>query len=146
MGLFGSDKKEAEKTEFADNGKLLLRKEELDISKDRDRIGEVALQKEIIEEKKRVDVPVTHEEVVIERRDINNEFSNAPIGDEETIHIPVSKEEVHVDKDTFLTGEISAHKREVEEKESIEETLKHEEARVRKSGDPNIIDSDNHLH
>lgn len=145
MGIFGnkgnetSKEKEVHDSEIVENGKLHLRKEELDISKNRVQTGEVSLHKEIIEEQKMVNVPVTHEEVVIERKAINNELSDTPIGEEETIHIPVSKEQVAVGKHTVLTGEVSAYKRTEQETEQVEETLKREEARVDVEGDPNIV-------
>lgn len=136
FGMFNNDNKNREvKDDIVNNGKILLREEELDIAKNKIQTGEVNIQKEIIEEHKAVDVPVTHEEVIIERRAIN-EPSDEPVGLEETIHIPVSEEKVEVGKHTIITGEISAHKREVEE------TLKREEARVDSSGDPNIVSDD----
>ena len=143
MGIFDKshdDEDRVEHSNLAEEGKLLLHQEELDIAKDRVKAGEVTLRKEIVEEHKSVDVPVTHEEVVIERRALN-EFSNDPIGEEEVIHIPVSKEEVEVGKHTVVTGEVSAYKREVAEKEVVEETLRREEARIDTDGDPNIVDN-----
>jgi len=147
FGMFGDEenKKEAmenvENGETVENAKLLLREEELDIAKDRVQTGEVILGKEIIEEQKSVNVPVTHEEVIIERRAIN-EQSNSPINAEETIHIPVSEERIQVGKHTVVTGEVSAHKREVEETRKVEETIKKEEARIDTEGHPNIISNE----
>lgn len=123
-----------------DDKKLRLHKEELDIAKNNVKKGEVELSKEIIEEHEAVDVPVKREEVVIERKSLNNEASDAPIADEETITIPVSEEKVDVGKHTVVTGEVSAHKRAIEDTEHIDETLKHEEARINTTGDPNVID------
>lgn len=142
-GLFGifDDDTETKKENRDDDGKLLLREEKLDVAKDRVQTGEVTLGKEIIEEQQVVNVPVGHEEVVIERRALNHEPSDEPVSAEETIRIPVSEEQVKVDKHTELTGEVSAYKREVEETREIEETLKREEARIDKKGDPNIINS-----
>ncbi|AWI05679.1 YsnF/AvaK domain-containing protein [Clostridium drakei] len=141
MGIFDNilgndDDKKKDKNE----GRLTLHKEELDINKNRVQKGEVELSREIVEEEKTVDVPVTHEEVVIERRSIDNEASDTPISDEETIRIPVSEEKINVDKHTVITGEVSAHKREVEETEHVDEKLKREEARINTNGDANIID------
>ncbi|MEW9094636.1 MAG: YsnF/AvaK domain-containing protein [Clostridiaceae bacterium] len=125
-----------------DEGRLTLHKEELDINKIKAQKGEVELGKEIIEEQKTVDVPVTHEEVVIERRAIDNEASDTHISDEETIRIPVSEEQINVDKHTVVTGEVSAHKREVENTRRVDETLKREEARINTNGDADIVDKD----
>ncbi|MHC1685142.1 MAG: YsnF/AvaK domain-containing protein [Clostridiaceae bacterium] len=127
--------------EESDTKTLNLRKEELDIDKKVVRTGDVEIGKEIIEEPKIVDVPVAHEEVIIERKSIDNERSDSPITNEETIHIPVSKEEIDVDKYTVLTGEVTARKRKVEETRHVEETLKREEAKVHSNGDATIIDN-----
>lgn len=139
-GIFGNDD-DNRKESTDDSAKLRLRKEELDIAKSRVKKGEVELSKEIIEEEKSVDVPVEREEIVIERRTLDNEASDSPITDEETIRIPVSEEIVDVDKHTVVTGEISAHKRVIEDTEHIDETLKREEARVNTIGNPDVIDS-----
>jgi uncharacterized protein (TIGR02271 family) len=45
-----------------------------------------------------------------------------------------------VDKHTVVTGEISAHKREVEETRRVNEKLKREEARINTDGNANIVD------
>ncbi|MDP4090572.1 MAG: YsnF/AvaK domain-containing protein [Bacillota bacterium] len=138
--LFGD---EEDKKEVNDEAKLRLREEKLDIAKDRVQKGEVELGKEIVEERKIVDVPVTHEEVVVERRAVDEEPSDSPITSEETIRIPVSEERVDVGKHTVVTGEVSARKREIEDTRHIEETLKKEEARVHTDGDADIVSDDN---
>lgn len=142
-GIFGNDDDTRKETtdNTADTTKLRLHKEELDIAKNKVQKGEVELSKEIVEEQKTVDVPITREEVVIERRTLNNEACDSPITDEEIIRIPVSEERVDVDKHTVVTGEISAHKRVIEDTEHIDETLKREEARVNKIGNPDVVDS-----
>ncbi|MGM0878036.1 MAG: YsnF/AvaK domain-containing protein [Bacillota bacterium] len=137
LGLFEN---EDEKTQNnSEQEKLRLHREELDITKNKVDAGEVILKKEVIEEQKTVNVPVYHEEVVIERRAIDNEPSNSPISDEETIHVPVSEEQVQVSKHTVTTGEVSAYKRDVEETQQIEETLKREEAHVDTTGHVGIV-------
>ena len=130
-------------TEGTENGTLQLHKEELDISKNSATAGEVILSKDVVEEQKVMDIPVTHEEVVIERRSVNNEMSNSTIGGDETIRIPVSEEHVEVSKHTVTTGEVSAYKRSVEQTEHIEETLRREEARINTTGSVNVISSEN---
>ncbi len=141
-GIFGNDDDPKKETTDED-GKLRLRKEELNIAKSKVQKGEVELSKEIIEEQKTVDVPVMREEVVIERRTLNNEESDSPITDEGTIRIPVSEEKVDVDKHTVITGELSAQKRAIEDTAHIDETLKREEARVNKIGNPDVVDNGN---
>jgi uncharacterized protein (TIGR02271 family) len=125
-----------------ENGSLELHKEELDITKNSVDAGEVVLSKDVVEEQKSVDVPVMHEEVVIKRTPLNNERSDAPIGSEDTIHIPVSQEQVQVNKYTVTTEEVSASIHQVEETQHVEETLKHEEAHVDTTGSVNVISDD----
>jgi len=139
-GFFGKDDDTKEETSD-DTAKLSLRKEALDIAKSSVQKGEVEFSKEIIEEHKVVDVPVTREEIVIERKSFDNEVSDSPITNEETIRIPVSEEIVNVSKHTVLTGEISAHKQVIEDTEHIDETLKREEARINKIGNPDVVDN-----
>jgi len=113
------------------NGILQLHKEELDITKNNVNAGEVVLSKDIVEEQKTVNVPVMHEEVVIKRTKLNNnEKSDNSVISEESIHIPVTQEQIEVNKYTVATEEISASTRQVQETQQVQETLKHEEAHV----------------
>jgi uncharacterized protein (TIGR02271 family) len=128
--------------EAADDEHLLLREEELDIAKDRFKSGEVTLHKDIVEEHKIVDVPVMHEEVAIERKALDHRMSDKPIGKEETIHIPLTEEKVEVGKHTEMIGEVSAHKRAVNEMRHVDEVLKKEKAQVDVDGHPKVISKD----
>lgn len=122
--------------------KLRLREEQLDVSKNKVQTGEVNVHKEIIEEQKTINVPVTHEEIVIERRAVNNDTTAEPVGADETIRIPVSEEQVEVRKNTVVTGEVEIHKREVQGTEQVQDTVRREEARVDKSGEVKVDGSD----
>lgn len=141
FSIFDDDDNRKEGTDTEDTRSLKLRKEELDINKSKIMAGDVELGKEIIEEQKTVEVPITHEEVVIERKTLNNEASDSPISDEEIIHIPVTEEHIDVSKHTVVTGEVTAHKREVTETRRVDESLKREEARIHSTGNANIIDT-----
>ena len=123
------------KEEYADDAELTLHEERMDIDKDRVKTGELSLHKDVIEEHKSVDVPVSHEEVIIERRALN-EHSNTPIGEEETYHIPTSRDEIDVDKHTMVTGQVEAHKETVEGSRTVDQTLRREEANVDAKGNP----------
>lgn len=123
-----------------DAAAMRLREEEIDVSTHRVQTGEVTLHKEIEEETQTVNVPVTHEEVVVERRAVSATPSDEPVGEEETVRIPVSEERVDVDKRTIVTGEVALHKRAVQETEQVTETVKKERARVDVDGDPKVID------
>ena len=79
---------------------------------------------------------------MIERRSVNNDSSQTPVGADETIRIPVSEEQVEVHKNTVVTGEVDIHKREVQGTQQVKDTLKREEARVDKTGDVKVNTSD----
>jgi len=128
----------------ADRESLRLREERLQAQKQTVQAGEVRLHKDVVEEEKRIDVPVTHEEVVIDRRPLTEgRVSDTPVGQDETIRIPVSAEQVNVAKTTVETGEVSVGKRAVTENQRVTDTVKHEEARLEKNGD--VVVNDNAL-
>ncbi|WP_211748624.1 YsnF/AvaK domain-containing protein [Paenibacillus sp. Marseille-Q4541] len=119
-----------------DEQTLRLREEQLNVSKNKAKTGEVEVRKEVIEEQKTIDVPVSHEEVVIERKAVNDKATNEPIGRSENIRIPVSEEQVEVNKRNVVTGEVEVHKETVQDTKQVKDTVKHEEARVTREGEP----------
>ena len=126
--------------EFHQPRSLRLREERLNVTKDRVQAGEVGLHKEVVTEQKTVNVPVTREEVVIERHAVTGgQIDNStPIGEGETIRIPVSEEQVNVTKSTVVTGEVAIGKRAVQETQQVTDTVRHEEARIEEEGKVNI--------
>jgi uncharacterized protein (TIGR02271 family) len=70
--------------------RMQLREEQLPVGKQAVQAGEVGLRKEVVSEQQTVDVPVMHEEVVIERRPGSGQPSDTPIGEEETYRVPLS--------------------------------------------------------
>lgn len=130
-------------TEFAaEDAHLDLREEELDIDKHRVETGDVTLHKDIVEEEQTVNVPVSHDQVVIEQRAVDHEPTDEPITEEETVHIPVTAEKIDVEKHTVVTGEVSAHKRSVEETEQVRDVLRKEVEDVESHGNADIIKED----
>ncbi len=127
-----------------DEQRLRLREEQLNVSKQSVQSGEVSLGKNIVEEQKTVNVPVTHEEVYIENRPVTDTTvnDNTPIGEGENIRVPVSEERVNVSKDTVVTGEVSIGKRAVQETQQVTDTVRREEARLDQSGNPIVSGND----
>ena len=121
---------------------MQLREEQLQATKERVQAGEVRLHKDVIEEQRNIDVPVTHEEVYVERHAVNPQVSNAPIGQNESIRVPVSAEQVNVTKNTVTTGEVEIGKRAVTENQRVSDTVRHEEARIERDGDARIQTND----
>lgn len=118
---------------------MQLREEQLNVSKQRVQTGEVQLGKEVISEQKTINVPVTHEEAFIERRAVTGAATDTtPIGEGESIRVPLSEERVNVSKDTVVTGEVSISKRATEETRQVTDSVRREEARIEQEGDASI--------
>ncbi|HJT55347.1 MAG TPA: YsnF/AvaK domain-containing protein [Ktedonobacteraceae bacterium] len=102
--------------------------------------GEVDLRKEVVSEQQTIDVPVTHEEVYIERRPGSGQVSDTPISDadEETVRVPVNEQEVDVRKQTVETGEVVVGKRQVQQNQQYTDTVQREELHVDRQGDVNL--------
>ena len=122
--------------------RLQLREEQLQVYKRPVQTGEVRLGKEVVTEQKTIHVPVTHEEVVIEHRPVSGQASETPLGEGETIRIPVSEEQVNVSKQTVETGEVVLGKRQVQETQQVSDTVRREEARIEREGQVHIQGSD----
>ena len=110
-----------------------LREEQLQVGKERVQTGEVEIGKRVVEEQKSVQVPVTREEVTIERRPVNQPTDTPISDDSRTIEVPVMGERVTVEKQTVVTEEVGVSKRVHEETVPVTETVRREEAVI--SGD-----------
>jgi uncharacterized protein (TIGR02271 family) len=121
--------------------RLELREEELEVGKERVQAGEVRLRKEVVTEQRQVDVPVTREEVVIERHAVSGDAARTAAGDlaeGEEIRVPIMEEEVRVEKRPVVKEEVTLGKRQVTETERVNETLRREEARIETDGDADV--------
>ncbi len=118
--------------ERQDERTIQLREEELLAQKQRVQSGEVEIRKEVVTETRTIEVPVSREELVIERHDVNRRTSDQPIGEGETIRIPLSEEQVSMQKRTVVTGEVEVGTRSVQETRQVSGTVRHEELRVDK--------------
>ena len=107
----------ASRERIVDDGERLeLREEQLDVEKERVKAGEVRLRKEVITEQRNIDVPVTREEVVIERHATSGEPAAGDIDEGEEIRIPLMEEEVRVEKRPVVREEVSVRKRQVQKR------------------------------
>jgi len=118
-----------------DSRTMELREEELRVEKDQVQAGEVRLRKEVVTEERTVEVPVTREEVVIERRPAaSGRDASGSIDEGEEIRIPLMEEEVRVEKTPVVREEVNLKKRQVQDTERVSETVRKEEARIEQSG------------
>jgi len=119
-----------------DDYRFQLRGEVLRTFKERVQRGEVRVRKEVITENQTVDVPVTREELVVERVPAGGQTTNTgEIGDQKEIRVPLSEERVRVNKDTVVNEEVRVGKRAVQNTERVSDNVRHEELRVDKDGE-----------
>ena len=100
--------------------------------------SDLELRKDVVSEQQTIDVPVTREEVVIERHAVEGRPSNRPIGQSETIEIPVREEQVELEKQAVVYEEVEIGKRQVQETEHLSGTVRREEAHIEQEGDVNL--------
>ena len=105
--------------------------EELAIGKRPVEAGEVGVRKTVETERVRESVPVTREEVEIERRPIEPGMAagDVEIGEDE-VRVPVTEEEVVTEKRPEVKEEVRIRKDAVEEEEVVEEDVRREEVDV----------------
>ena len=91
--------------------------------------GALSVRKRVRTERETVEVPTRHEEVSVERVPVEGEASEAEIGDDE-VSIPVTEEEVVVEKRPVAKEEVRVRKDVVEDTEVVEEDVRREEVEV----------------
>ncbi len=99
---------------------------------------QVQIRKDVVEEQRTIDVPVTREEAVVERRPVEPRPADAPVGEGETIRVPLRGEHAEVEKRPVVTEEIEVGKRQVQDTERVSGTVRREEARVEREGDVDV--------
>lgn len=100
----------------------------LRVHKDRVNRGEVRVRKEIITENQTVQVPVTREELVVERRPVSGETAaQGAIGQDQEIRIPLTEETASVEKSTVVREEVSVGKRSVQNVRDLSGDVRREE-------------------
>ena len=91
--------------------------------------GAMKVRKRVRTDRERVEVPVKHEEVSVERVPVSGEATEAQIGEDE-VSVPVTEEEVVVDKRAVAKEEVRLRKDVVEDTEVVEEDVRREEIDV----------------
>lgn len=130
-----ADDASARKARGATERTLQLREEELEVRKQTVETGKVRIGKEVVSEQRTLKVPVTREEITIERHPVERRPAKGDIGEsDETIRVPVHEEKVSVDKRAVVTEEIGVGKRKVEETKRVSGTVRREEARIEGEG------------
>lgn len=115
---------EASLKEEEEEQTIPLTEEKLDVSKDTQE-SQATITKEPITETKTVEVPITHEEVSIERRPPSGQTeAQTPVSSAEDITIPLKKEEVgEVKKTPYVKEEVAVKKKPVTETKKVSEEV-----------------------
>ena len=118
-----------------DDRTIQLREEDLQARKTSVATGQVTLGKDVVEERKSVDVPVTREEVYVERRAVDRP-ADRPIqaGTEQTIEVPVREEQIELEKRPVVYEEVGVNKQQVVQNQQVTDTVRREELRMDKEG------------
>ena len=97
------------------------------------------MQKRVETEHVRETVPVMREEVTVERRPVTGMGTAAEIGDDE-IRVPLSQEEVIVQKRVVPKEELVIKKHQVQGEQIVEDDIRKERAEVVQTGDVKNLD------
>ncbi len=104
-----------------------LTEERLDVSK-KSQENQATITKKPVTETKTVEVPLTREEVSIERRPASGQTeAQSPIQSQEEIKIPLKREEAQVSKKPYVKEEAVVKKKAVTDKKEIREDVTSEE-------------------
>lgn len=111
-----------------DTGRDVLerREERLVVDKEVEQAGEVHVGKHVVEDRQAVDVPVTREEVTIERHAVDRPAGGEAFT-EDSIDVPVYEERVETSKEARVVEELELDKTSVTDTERVEETVRREE-------------------
>jgi uncharacterized protein (TIGR02271 family) len=110
--------------------KIPVIEERLNVQK-RESSREATITKEPVTEKKTVEVPVTREEVTIERRPAGETTTTeGPVQSREEVKVPLKKEEVEVTKQPYVKEEVSVKKKPVTETRQVSEEVRSERVKI----------------
>ena len=107
-----------------------LIEERLNVSK-KTSTTQYTITKEPVTEKKTIEVSVTHEELVVEKRPAKDSSSaQGPVKSKTEIKVPLNREEVEVTKESFVKEEVVVKKKPVTETKTVSDTVTSEKVDV----------------
>ena len=116
-----------------DDSVIERREERLTVDKQSEQAGSVRVGKHVEEEVQTVDVPVTREEVTLERRSVDRPASGEAFT-EDSIDVPVYEERVEVNKEARVVEELDVDKTAHTDTERVQETVRREEFDIDETG------------
>jgi uncharacterized protein (TIGR02271 family) len=116
-----------------------LREEELAARKQQVEVGRVSVGTEIVQEEQTLEVPVTREELTIERHPVDRRPSDQPIAaSTDVLRVPVHADQVSVDKQAVVYEEVNVGKRAVDQTQRVSETVRKEVVDVDATGEVQV--------
>lgn len=106
-------------------GTISLVEERLNVKK-KTRQEEATIRKESIKESKTIEVPVSHDELIIERRPASGAAPKSPTEKSDDLRISLNKEEIEVTKEPYVKEELVVRKEPRTETKTVTETLRSE--------------------
>jgi uncharacterized protein (TIGR02271 family) len=112
----------------------------LNVSKQESGQEATVIIKEPVTETKTIEVPLTYEEVTIEKRPASDNTSTAtaserPVESKTEIKIPLKKEEVQVTKQPYVKEEVAVKKKPVTETRKVSEQVRSEKVITTRGND-----------
>lgn len=144
--------------ETADNQTIQVREESLQVFKQWVQTGEVRIRKRVVTENKTFTVPVSREEIIIERYPANNQMDDTdvtnqgkgmpenegtivPLAVGEAMTIFLREEQVHIEKVPMLVEKVILTKRIIQEMRTIHETVQREQVHIEPVGNVRVHES-----
>lgn len=123
-----------------DTARVPRYEEELRTGKVAENVGSVDVTKNVVEENKNVDVPVSREDVEVRRVPVDRPATGTEQAFQEgdTLHVPVQAERAEVHKEPRVVEEVEISKRRREETQRVGDTVRREEIDVSKTGDAKV--------
>ncbi|MEH7121169.1 YsnF/AvaK domain-containing protein [Neobacillus vireti] len=119
---------------------LQLHKEQMEINKKWVDTADVSIYKKKYTEEKQILVPVTHEDLIIEKKVANPE--NPAVTKLETICIPLSEDQIEVRLTPAILNDVEIYKNQYEELIQVHETLKEEKVHIETVGNVKEVHED----
>lgn len=123
--------------------RIPVHEEELIPTKTVRQAGQVRVDKDVIEEERQIDVPVTEERVRVTRRAVDQMADTGDVAfEEESFEVPVRTEDVNVDKVVRVAEEVDIEKKTVQGTKRVTGTVRKERVNVDESGTDESIYAD----
>jgi uncharacterized protein (TIGR02271 family) len=127
--------------------RLQLLEERLVVDKQREKVGEVEIGKRVETRQENVDVNLSRDEVVIERRPVTDtrpvEGGVALGASSETIRVDLEADRANVHKQAYVTEEVEVSKRQDTETKTFTEEVGREVLEVERTGDVRVTGDTN---